>query len=208
MPVKDSSPTLKESSPITLMTQDKALPVRLNLVVAVDLKMGIGKENKLPWRLKSELAYFARLTKTTQNFSKTNLVLMGRKTWESIPSRIRPLKSRLNMVLSSRDPASVTDNDSVEVVDSFPAAMERVEALKDDVETCWVIGGSSVYQAALESGRLDKVFMTRINKEFDCDTQFPEFGQDWVEVEDKRVPQEEQEEDGVTFHYKVYSKRE
>ena len=68
--------------------------VQVKLIVAVCQGNGIGKDNQLPWRLKSELAHFAKLTKSTVDFSKRNAVIMGRKTWESLPARVRPLKHR------------------------------------------------------------------------------------------------------------------
>jgi dihydrofolate reductase len=75
---------------------------QLTLVVAATLANGIGAQGALPWRLPREMAYFAKVTReggpTTEGIP--NAVIMGRKTWESIPRKFRPLKDRLNVVIS------------------------------------------------------------------------------------------------------------
>lgn len=181
--------------------------IQLKLIVATCQDNGIGKDNNLPWRLKSELAYFARLTKTTQDFSKQNAVLMGRKTWQSIPARVRPLRNRLNIVLTSQPKSEISDSPDVLVCKSFPEAVQLVDSLSDKLESCWVIGGSSVYEEAMRNIRLEKLYVTRILKDFDCDTFLPEINTDkWKITEDKDVPTEIQEEAGVQFKYEIYQR--
>lgn len=72
---------------------------RFTLVVAATLADGIGHGSRLPWKLPKEMAYFARVT-TNAPEGRMNAVIMGRKTWESIPAKFRPLKNRLNLVFS------------------------------------------------------------------------------------------------------------
>ena len=181
--------------------------IQLKLIVATCRDNGIGKENNLPWRLKSELAYFARLTKTTRDFSKQNAVLMGRKTWQSIPARVRPLRNRINIVLSSLPKADISESEDVFVCKSFAEAVELVDSLNEKIESCWVIGGSSVYEEAMTNVRLEKLYITRILKDFDCDTFFPSVNTvKWKLTEDKDVPGEVQEEDGVQFKYEVFQR--
>ena len=87
--------------------------MKFNLIVAVCGKsMGIGNKGQLPWRLKSEMKHFASTTTTTKDPSKRNAVIMGRKTWESIPIKFRPLKNRLNLVLSRQNDFSLPVPDS------------------------------------------------------------------------------------------------
>ena len=181
--------------------------IQFKLIVATCQDNGIGKDNNLPWRLKSELAYFARLTKTTQDFSKQNAVLMGRKTWQSIPARVRPLRNRLNIVLTSQPKSEISDSPDVLVCKSFPEAVQLVDSLIDKLESCWVIGGSSVYEEAMRNIRLEKLYVTRILKDFDCDTFLPDINTDkWKITEDKDVPTEIQEEAGVQFKYEIYQR--
>ena len=70
------------------------------LVVAATRKLGIGKHGSMPWKLPGDMAYFKELTSKTADSSKQNAVIMGRKTWESIPLKFRPLPGRINVVLT------------------------------------------------------------------------------------------------------------
>lgn len=79
----------------------------MNLIAAVDLHYAIGKENDLPWRLPKEYAHFVRTTTRTQEPGKINAVIMGRRCWESIPEKFRPLRNRVNVVLSRTMPREI-----------------------------------------------------------------------------------------------------
>ena len=70
------------------------------LVVAATRKLGIGKSGTMPWKLPGDMAYFKELTSKTAESGKQNAVIMGRKTWESIPPKFRPLPNRVNVVLT------------------------------------------------------------------------------------------------------------
>src|ERR1700692_3001843 len=72
---------------------------RLTLIVAATKSNGIGQNAHLPWRLPKEMAYFAQVTSNAPD-RHTNAVIMGRNTWESIPKKFRPLKNRVNIVIS------------------------------------------------------------------------------------------------------------
>ena len=74
----------------------------ITLIVAATLANGIGQSARLPWRLPQEMAYFARVT-TAAPEGSVNAVIMGRNTWESIPTKFRPLKDRVNVVISGND---------------------------------------------------------------------------------------------------------
>lgn len=166
---------------------------------------GIGKNNELPWRLKSELKQFATLTKSTSNPDKKNAVLMGRKTWESIPEKFRPLKDRINIVLTS-NPSRIQD-ESVCVCPNFSTAMDLIDNMSEEIETCWVIGGSSVYAEALKSPQISSLYITNIHQNFDCDTFFPVISSDWkLTNNDPKVPLDVQEENGIKFQYEVYTR--
>jgi dihydrofolate reductase len=75
---------------------------RFSIVVAAAANSGIGRAGQLPWRLPGDLAFFKRVTSQVTGAGR-NAVIMGRKTWDSIPSKFRPLPGRLNIVISSQD---------------------------------------------------------------------------------------------------------
>ncbi|OQO10973.1 hypothetical protein B0A48_05228 [Cryoendolithus antarcticus] len=175
-----------------------ATQVPLTLIVAATAKNGIGKNGGLPWpMLKKEMAYFARVTKRVPMPTNTgslqsdalksailegtrrNVVLMGRKTWESIPVRFRPLKDRTNIVISSQDRSKLgAVPDEVIIAGSIASGLEALDAAVRagdalPVGRAFVIGGSSIYEAALELKQAKNVLLTRIGTEYDCDTFFP-----------------------------------
>ncbi|HEY9713021.1 MAG TPA: dihydrofolate reductase, partial [Chroococcales cyanobacterium] len=87
-----------------MSTRAIATKHKLDLVVAVDLNRGIGRANGLPWRLPKDMKRFRNLTTASTDPHLQNAVIMGRKTWDSIPEKFRPLEGRINIVLTrSRD---------------------------------------------------------------------------------------------------------
>lgn len=140
---------------------------KLNLIAAACENMGIGKNNNLPWRLKqvplhfnhvivstdqhlifrTEMEYFSRMTTQTEDPNKKNIVIMGRKTWDSIPAKYKPLPNRINFVLS-RSNIDLGQHKDVYLFNSLQNAVERLAAddFKNRYESVWVIGGSSIYQ--------------------------------------------------------------
>ncbi|MEU5263805.1 dihydrofolate reductase [Amycolatopsis sp. NPDC021455] len=126
----------------------------------------IGRDGALPWHLPEDLKHFRTVT-------AGSAVLMGRRTWESLPPRFRPLPGRRNLVLSA------TPQDGVETFADLPAALAAVTG------DLWVIGGAAVYRAALPFA--DRIVVTEIRESFDGDTYAPEVGRpadsvgEWLE---------------------------
>jgi dihydrofolate reductase len=121
----------------------------------------IGADGALPWHLPEDLRLFRALT-----LGRT--VVMGRRTWESLPPRVRPLPGRRNLVLSSTlDPAEA----GVQVARS----VDDVLALEEDL---WVIGGAGVYRAFLPHA--EEVVVTEVDAQLPGDTWAPQLGPDWV----------------------------
>lgn len=184
------------------------MALKLNVIVAACENNGIGKNGELPWRLRNEMKHFSKMTKMTSAPEKKNMVIMGRKTWESIPSKFRPLPGRLNIVLTSRPKEEFEETNGSIICKSFEAAMEEARARKEEVETVWAIGGSSVYQAALSSEMLHRVYLTRILCTIECDTFLPPFNEknEFKLVIDPAVSQDRQEENGLQYKYEIYEK--
>ena len=141
----------------------------LELVVAADEDRGIGKAGKLPWRLPGEMAHFKRLTSEAR-VGHENDGVMGRKTYESIAPKFRPLAGRRNIVLS-RETAYALEG--AQVVRSLPDALAACD--DDKVDHIFVIGGGEVYRQALACASCRRVYLTRVHARFDCDTFLPPF---------------------------------
>ena len=139
----------------------------LYVVVATDKNNGIGKDGVMPWHLTKELKYFAKLTSTTEDPDKVNMVIMGKTTWLSLPEKYRPLKNRLNVVLSRT--ADFSDQGAI-MAKGF---QEAISLADENIESIFIIGGASIYKQAVEGLNLTGIYKTEIDEEFNCDTYFP-----------------------------------
>jgi len=141
----------------------------------------IGKDGGLPWRLKSDLALF----KATTLFKP---VIMGRKTWESLPRR--PLPGRINIVLT-RDGSyeEIGAAKGALVCERFDEAVQiaREQAEEDGAEEVCVIGGASLFELALPKAR--RIYLTEVEAEVEGDVRFPPFDEaGWREVRREAYP--------------------
>ncbi|XP_057254678.1 dihydrofolate reductase isoform X2 [Pezoporus wallicus] len=124
----------------------------LNSIVAVCQNMGIGKDGNLPWPpLRNEYKYFQRMTSTCQVEGKQNALIMGKKTWFSIPEKNRPLKDRINIVLSRE--LKETPKGAHYLSKNLDDALALLDSpeLKSKVDMVWIIGGTSVYKVVKDS---------------------------------------------------------
>lgn len=138
------------------------------VIVAADEAGGIGQGGGLPWRLPGEMAYFKRIT-TSAPAGKRNAVIMGRRTYASIAPKFRPLRDRLNVVLS-RDPAHRPEGATSAA--SLDEALALIAA-DETIHQAFVIGGGALYRDALADPRCMRVYLTRVHARFDCDTSLP-----------------------------------
>jgi len=130
-------------------------------VVAVDQNMGISKDGKIPWNIKEDMKYFKNLTISTKDKNKRNMVIMGRVTWESLP----------NLLINRRNVIITRNKDYIDKgADVVHSLQEAIELADEEIETIYVIGGAQIY---LEADNVqDGVYMTIINKDYDCDIKF------------------------------------
>ncbi len=137
------------------------------IVVAHSANRVIGRDGELPWRLPSDLRRFRELT-------SGHTVLMGRRTYESLPEAFRPLPDRRNLVLSG-DPGYRAEGAEV-----FASLQDALAACGGD---CFVIGGEGTYREALPL--CERLYVTEIDAEIEGDSYFPELDPgEWQLLED------------------------
>lgn len=175
--------------------------MKFSLVVAVDQEFGIGKNNTMPWRLPSDLKYFSDVTTGVQDQQKTNAVIMGRKTWESLPEKHKPLKNRVNIVLS-RDEGLLLPLD-VLLANSLDEALNLTSSLPE-VEKVFVIGGANIFAQAIDHPDCQTVYLTQIDQTFNCDTFFPK--ESLQKNFSLKSTSEDFEENGIKFSFKIFER--
>jgi dihydrofolate reductase len=137
----------------------------------MDRARGIGRDGTLPWHLPGDMAYFKRLTSEAPS-GKRNAVIMGRKTYDSLPDKFRPLPGRLNVVLT-RTPRPANPSQVLQT-DSLSDALTQLSA-REDVAQIFVIGGGEIFAVALAHPDCQRLYITEIDALFACDTVFPSF---------------------------------
>jgi len=142
-------------------------PARLHLIYACAANGVIGRDSTLPWHLPEDLAHFKRTTLGCP-------VIMGRKTWDSLPPRFRPLPGRANIVVT-RDTNWAAEG--AVVAHSLEAARDLFPPGSDG----WVIGGAQIYALALPLA--SSLVVTEIAQDFEGDAFAPELGLDWIETQ-------------------------
>ncbi|CEL58054.1 Dihydrofolate reductase OS=Pneumocystis carinii PE=1 SV=1 [Rhizoctonia solani AG-1 IB] len=194
---------------------------QLTLVVAATLSNGIGTKGNLPWKLSREMAYFAKVTREGgPRSSSPNAVIMGRKTWESIKPQYRPLKGRLNVVISS----SITTVDDLAPLSASEHPTLLASSLDNSLSgieggNVFVIGGASIYTQALAHPATTRILLTRILEPAyeECDVFFPELKADqWTQAEHEElekwigfeVSKGVQEEKGTKYEFQMWIKRQ
>ena len=166
-------------------------PRPIYLIVATALKpaMGIGLKGELPWpALKKDMAFFRRVTSDVPIVASgrewRNAVIMGRKTWESIPEKFRPLKGRINVVVTRNVQAfPAADGKDVLAVGGLREGLDVLDASVEYLSKVFVIGGSQIYEEAMKlrddakrrvSLRILQTLVRRSDgNEIECDTFFP-----------------------------------
>ena len=161
---------------------------RLALIAAVARNGIIGVANRLPWHLPEDMKFFRETTRGQP-------VIMGRKTWESLPDAFRPLPGRLNIVVSRNAGLQAT---GATVVGSLPEALAAAGA----AEVVFVIGGAELFRQTLPLA--DRLLLTEVDQDFDGDAFFPDF--------DRTAWQEDSREaqvaaSGLPFAFVRYERR-
>jgi len=141
------------------------------LIAAVADNGVIGKDNDLVWHIKDDMFFFKETT-------TGHILLMGRKNFESIPEKFRPLPNRLNCILTRNKSYDASNCEIVESIEGW------IRKYSDDERNLFVIGGGQVYREVLEKKLADVMYLTHVHAEPDGDTFFPKIDDnDWqIEV--------------------------
>lgn len=143
----------------------------IHLIYARAANGVIGKDNAMPWHLPEDLAHFKQLT-------QGSAVVMGRKTWDSLPARFRPLPERTNIVVSRQvgwqpEPAATGVLHAASLTQALDLGRQAAEQV-------WVMGGAQIYAQALPLA--DSIEVTEIGRDYEGDAFAPEIGPEWQEV--------------------------
>lgn len=136
--------------------------MKVSLIVCVDASNGIGKQNKLGWSLAKDM----------KNFKETTIgsvCIMGRKTWDSIPEKFRPLSGRINIIISSHVLEYSKTNIDPNII-FCKSPLEALTIASTYKKEIFVIGGASIYEQLKPYA--NKLYITRLFSDFDCDTIF------------------------------------
>lgn len=185
---------------------------RLELMVACDQALGIGKDGTLPWSLPSEFAYFLKMTQNREgNGGKVHASIFGRANWDSIAKTIgspdnNPWKDTICYILSR----SMTNQElpkDVYVCSSFQEIIDHLNRpeIKERVDRVWIHGGVSVYKEALGSPYFYRLYKTVIEATYPSDVFFPPVDETRLTlVHDADVLQGVQRENDINFQVFVF----
>ena len=167
--------------------------MKFSMIAAVDARNGIGKDNTIPWYLPQDLRHFQSIT--VGNLK--NVVIMGRNTWESIPEKFRPLKNRLNIVITSLQ---------IDACDyTFRSIQEALDFLdsRTNIGEVFVIGGQRMYEEGISHPDCEKLYITHLENDYDCTVFFPEIDEKVFHlVKDGEV----HEHKGIKYRFVEYGK--
>ena len=143
--------------------------MKVSLIVAVAENGVIGKDNDLIWHLPKDMQFFKETT-------TGHHVIMGRKNFESIPHKYRPLPNRTNIVITRQSDYTA---EGCVVVNSVEEALKVAKSNGEN--EAFIIGGGQIYRIALEKNLIDKIYLTKVYHSFDGDTFFPGLNNKWGE---------------------------
>lgn len=166
--------------------------MRISMIAAVSANGVIGKDNDLAWHLPDDMKYFKQTT-------AGHHVLLGRKNWESIPLKWRPLPNRPNIVITRNDQYKA---DGGTVTDSLENALHIARSANE--EEAFIIGGGEIYRLGIPLS--DRMYITEIAADVEGDTYFPDWDKSqWKEI--SRQHHAVDEKHAFAFDFVVYDKK-
>ena len=164
----------------------------VSLIVAVSENGVIGKDNDLIWHLPKDMRYFKETT-------LGHHIIMGRRNFESIPHKFRPLRSRVNIIVTRNK--DYTAKDCI-IVNSIESAIDYSKSNKED--EVFIIGGGEIYKQSMQKNLVDKIYLTRVHADFDGDTFFETPSSNWIIKSEVKKKKDEKHLFDYTFL--VYTK--
>ncbi len=172
-----------------------------SIILATDDQNGIGKNWNLAWNLSSDLKYFKKITTQTTSENKKNVVIMWRKTWESIPEKFRPLPLRINCILSRNNNSKIDLEKNILWSNSLENCLEELKNIPN-IENIFIIWWAKLYNDSLKNPNLNKIYLTKVSWNFNCDVFF-----NWIpdnfKLENKS---ETQEEKWIKFYFEIWKR--
>ncbi len=170
---------------------------KVSIIVAVDDKNGIWKNNDLAWDISSDRKYFKKITISSLE-GKKNSVIMWRKTWDSIPEKFKPLPNRINCILSSKH-IFEDKNGEIRKFWSFESALQNL-SLDEKVDKIFVIWGWCLYNKVFSSKHLESIYKTKVFWDFGCDIFIDEIPSNFKLISKTK----EKYENEIKFIFEVY----
>lgn len=139
----------------------------MKAILAVDNLNGISKNDRIPWYKPEDLKFFKKITTQTQLPNKINVIIMGRKTWESLPKKFLP--NRINIVLT-RNPTKYQRFQNANLM--FVSSIQEAKNIASNIiriETTWIIGGAEIYNKVFKDEDVTDIFLTKVPGDFKCD---------------------------------------
>ncbi|MDA0194456.1 MAG: dihydrofolate reductase [Bacteroidetes bacterium] len=163
-----------------------------SMIAAVAENGVIGKDNDMAWHLPDDMKYFMETT-------LGHHVIMGRKNYEAISTKFRPLRDRTNII--------ITRNESFKAVDCIVVhSLDKALNVADEngEEEAFIIGGGEIYKMGMKFA--NRLYITEINGDFDGDTFFPEWDKsEWLEISRKHHPVDDKHKN--SFDYVIYTRK-
>ena len=163
-----------------------------SIISAHDKNLGIGYKNTIPWHIPNDFKWFK-----TQTLNKT--VIMGMNTYFSLPEKFRPLPKRKNVVLCD-------DIEKSKIIEKEGGIIyTSIEQILNDFRSddCFVIGGASIYNQFINIS--DRLYITEIDKEFNCDTYFPIYGNEWYKLYESDIMINDKNK--LKYKFNIYIKK-
>lgn len=177
---------------------------KFSIVIAIDSKNWIWKNNELAWKISKDMKYFKDITTKNEDLWKLNAVIMWKNTWESIPPKFKPLSDRINCILSSKvknESKNSKIDDFVLYFNSLDSCISELET-KTNLDKIFIIWWANLYNQVLDNYLLDKIYITKIEWDFWCDVFFDWIPKNFYKIEES----EELEENGIKFRFKIYQR--